>query len=199
MGRTSLDKNRVKSPQKRAELATLLAPAFMKLGIKAISAKDLSTITGKSKATIYQHFSSKHEVIAYILAGKMEELEKFSSIINSEGTFEIRYKNAVSFVSKILKGITPIFFRDLEELHPELWKQIEQFKELALSVLGLFYKEGIRAESFNQINIEYLLLHDEIFFNALTSGEMLSNKNFHLTDAFDAYFEIRLHGIIRNK
>ena len=198
MGRISIDKKRIKSPKKREELANKLFPEFMERGIKEISANDLCEITGKSKATIYKHYDSKKEIVEYILGNKLKELSSFGEILLQNSSFENRYKNAVTFVSSILKNITPIFLQDLKELYPDLWEQVEFFKRMALEILREFYSEGIKQKKFIDINPDYLLLQDELFFNTLSNPEILTSKKLKLKDTFDAYFEIRFHGIIRN-
>jgi len=198
MGRISIDKDRLKSPKKRKEFAQKLFPVFMEQGIKNVSANDICIILSKSKATVYKHFDSKKEIISFILNEKMVAMQKFPELLFSTENYKDRYQNAVKYVSEILKDVSPLFLSELKELYPDLWNLIESFKQLAITILKNYYEEGIQNGDVIDIDPEYLILHDELFFDTLINPSLMKTRKLNIQKAFDAYFEIRFNGILKS-
>ena len=197
MGRISLDKQRLKSPKKREDLARLLFPVFMEEGIKNISTNDICNILSKSKATVYKHFDSKKDIVTYILNEKLEAMQKFPGLLFSKDEYKVRYQKAVKYISNILEDVSPLFLSDLKEIYPDLWGHIENFKQSAISILKTFYNDGIESEVVIKIDPEYLILQDELFFDTLINPFLMKSRKLDIKKAFDAYFEIRFNGIMK--
>ena len=197
MGRISVDKERLKSPKKREDFARLLFPVFMEKGIKNISTNDICNILSKSKATVYKHFDSKKDIVTYVLNEKLEAMQKFPGLLFSNDEYKVRYQNAVKYISDILEDVSPLFLSELKDIYPNLWRNIENFKQSAISILKTFYNEGIENGVVIDIDPEYLILQDELFFDTLINPYLMKSRKLDIKKAFDAYFKIRFNGIMK--
>ncbi|MFM1877051.1 MAG: hypothetical protein RL266_2788 [Bacteroidota bacterium] len=198
MGRQSVDKERVKDPKKREVWVSLLLPHFIQRGIKEVPIDEVVFILGRSKATIYKHFESHHEIVSLAIAQKLGEMKHFQPILaETEKSYQDRYMLAVAYVSKHLGDINNVFLSDLKEIYPDLWNHINTFKQLALNELKVFYINGMRDGVFSELNPDLMVLSDELFFDALTNPEYLTSKGLNLQAAFESYFRMRFYGILK--
>ena len=198
MGRQSVVKERIKDPKKRELWVNELLPHFIQRGIKEVPIDEVVSILGKSKATIYKHFESHHEIVSLAIAQKLGEMKHFQPILTDVGkSYQDRYMLAVAYVSKHLGDISNVFLSDLKELYPDLWNHINSFKLLALNELKTFYINGMQDGIFAELNPDLMVLSDELFFDALTNPEYLTSKGLNLQAAFESYFRMRFYGILR--
>lgn len=198
MGRQSVEKKRIKDPRKREAWVDLLLPCFIQNGIKATPIDEVVAILGKSKATVYKHFESHHEIVSLVIARKLNDLKHFVPILgDSSKSYQERYVLAVAYISKHLGDVSNIFLSDLKEVYPDLWNLINSFKLLALNELRTFYISGIQDGTFEDINPDLMVLSDELFFDALTNPEYLTSKGLNLQAAFESYFKMRFNGILK--
>ena len=198
MGRQSVVKERIKNPQKREQWIDELLPHFIEKGIRAVPIDEVVSILGKSKATIYKHFESHHEIVSLAIAQKLGEMKHFQPILADAGkSYQDRYMLAVAYVSKHLGDISNVFLSDLKELYPYLWNHINSFKLLALNELKTFYINGMQDGVFAELNPDLMVLSDELFFDALTNPEYLTSKGLNLQVAFESYFRMRFYGILK--
>lgn len=198
MGRQSVEKTRIKDPKKRDAWIDQLLPYFIQNGIKATPIDEVVAILGKSKATVYKHFESHHEIVSLVIARKLNDLKHFVPILgDSSKTYQERYVLAVAYISKHLGDVSNVFLSDLKEIYPDLWNLINSFKLLALNELRTFYISGIQDGTFEDINPDLMVLSDELFFDALTNPEYLTSKGLNLQAAFESYFKMRFNGILK--
>lgn len=198
MGRQSLEKQRIKDPKKRALWIDTLLPHFIQKGIKAVPIDEVISILGKSKATVYKHFESHHEIVSLVTTKKLEDLKFFVPILSdSSKSYQDRYMLAVAYISKNLGDINNVFLADLKEVYPDIWNHINSFKLMALSELRTFYVNGIQEGTFADLDPDLMVLSDELFFDVLTNPEYLTSKGLNLQVAFESYFKMRFHGILR--
>lgn len=198
MGRPSLRKKRLKDPLKREAWIELLLPHFVEKGIREVPIDVVVDILGRSKATVYKHFESHHEIVSLVIAKKLENLQHFAPILREESkSYQDRYVLAVAYISKHLGDVSNRFLSDLKEIYPDLWELINGFKVVALSELRTFYINGVSDKVFEDLNPDLMVLSDELFFDALTNPEYLTSKGLNLQAAFESYFKMRFYGILR--
>ena len=198
MGRQSVVKERIKDPKKRELWVNELLPHFIQRGIKEVPIDEVVSILGKSKATIYKHFESHHEIVSLAIAQKLGEMKHFQPILADTGkSYQDRYMLAVAYVSRHLGDISNVFLSDLKEVYPDLWNHINSFKLLALNELKTFYINGMHDGIFAELNPDLMVLSDELFFDALTNPDYLTSKGLNLQAAFESYFRMRFYGILK--
>ncbi len=198
MGRQSIVKERIKDPKKREAWIDLLSPHFLEKGIRLVAIDDVVQLLGKSKATVYKHFESHHEIVSLVIARKLENLQHFAPILQDESkSYQDRYVLAVAYISKHLGDVSNTFLSDLKTIYPDLWELINGFKKMALNELRSFYVNGVLDKVFEDLNPALMVLSDELFFDALTNPEYLTSKGLNLQAAFESYFRMRFYGILK--
>ncbi|MDC0304053.1 TetR/AcrR family transcriptional regulator [Flavobacteriales bacterium] len=197
MGRQSILKERIKDPKKREVWVDELLPHFIERGIKDVPIDEVISILGKSKATIYKHFESHHEIVSLVTTRKLADLKHFAPILSDNSkSYQDRYVLAVAYISRHLGDINNVFLSDLKEVYPDLWNLINSFKLIALSELKSFYMNGIQEGAFADLDPDLMVLSDELFFDVLTNAEYLNSKGVSLQIAFESYFKMRFNGIL---
>ncbi|MCR9204741.1 MAG: TetR/AcrR family transcriptional regulator [Halobacteriovoraceae bacterium] len=196
MGRKSRKKEVYDNPQLKNEWALSLMPHFQEKGIKGFGMDKVAAVLEKSKATVYKYFRTREEILEIIIQHKIQKISSFESIISDESlSFEERYFTAVSILSESIGDISTKFLRDLKKYHPELWINIEVFRDYAIGVLSNFYEEGMKESKIREVDLSILKLADELFFSALLNPEFLRESNLSLQKAFDQYFELKWKGM----
>lgn len=197
MGRTPVDKERIQNLEKQTEIADALQPYFFNDGFSNASTSEICHLAGKSKATIYKYFESKEEIISFITARKLMEIQNFDRFLNDEKeNHATRYKLAVRLVVDAFDGISFLFLNDLKKEYPHIFQMIFQMKNASIDLLKIFYLKGIEAGEFRGNNADLLASNDDLFFTAILETDFLSRQKHNLKELFEIYFEVRFHGLL---
>lgn len=198
MGRKSSDKTRKDSPEKKDELIRHLIPYLLEKGLQGITMENMAAAMDISKATVYKYFQSREEILAAVIAFKLEEIQHFEKHLNNKNEEYLdRYKNAVQYLSAHISDITNLFLADLKTFFPHLWQLIEALKDYCMSALKSYYNEGIRKGYFNKINPEIMVMTDQFFLDKLTDPDFLVTHKLTIKQAFDEYFRMKFYGIMK--
>lgn len=196
MGRKAGNKEVLDRPEIKNQWALELMPHFQKRGIKGFSMDKVAKVLDKSKATVYKYFRTREEILELIVSHKIQRISTFQVVLNdSTLSFETRYFEAVSILSESIGDISTTFLMDLRKYHPNLWDQIESFRDYAIEILSKFYRLGIEEEKIRSTDLSILKLADELFFSALLSPDFLSTSKLTLQEAFAQYFELKWRGM----
>lgn len=199
MGRRSINKFRVTDPEKQGAWLDILTPHLRQRGIRDLSADEMASLVGVSKATFYKYFRSRDEVVEQFVARKLENLKVFIDILNDENADYIqRYKRSNEEFCRGLTDVSAVFLADIKDMYPEIWSNIVQFRTFSEDVVHNFYKRAIRAGIFSNINPVILRVSDHLAFERLSDPGFLKENDLELADALAQYFEIRFNGIVNN-
>jgi AcrR family transcriptional regulator len=197
MGRKPVNKKRERDITRVAIWSKQLFPFFSAHGIREFSMDQAAEVLGCSKATIYRYCRSKEDLIRLVLIEKLSVLAGFRERLESEsGNVESRYMNSLKFLVESTQDISSLLLRDLKVSYPDLWQEVSQFKQFAMEALESFYINEINKGSLRAVPVEILVELDEIFLEKLTSGESFRNGELTLAEALEAYFKLRLEGML---
>ncbi len=200
MGRRSINKFRVTDPEKQGAWLDILTPHLRQRGIRDLSADEMASLVGVSKATFYKYFRSRDEVVELFTQRKLDNLKVFIDILNDESLDYIaRYRKSNEEFCRNLVDVSAVFLADVKDMYPEVWNNIVQFRTFSEDMVHNFYKKAIRAGIFTNINPVILRVSDHLAFERLSDPEFLKENNMELADALSQYFEIRFNGIVNNK
>ena len=197
MGRKPVNKIRKLNPQYREKYVRKLLPVFQQYGINHYTMEELTEIIGISKATFYQYFTSKEEMISVVLKHILSNIRAFEPVLGDNSlTFKERYFNALRILSENVSGISDIMLSDLREGYPQHWNLVEQFTEYSTEILKNFYDAGISAGEFHALNSKLLALSDQIFINTISDPQQLKKLGMSLGEALNAHFRIKCYGLL---
>ena len=198
MGRKSVSKQRNQNPKRKKKYLLRLMPIFYEYGLKELSMDDISEKLEISKATLYNYFATKEEMVAGILDHVLGEIGFFEAILeDKQRSFLDRYFSSVSLLTQSIAGISNLFLSDLQILYPDLWQLVRNFRDYAASVLQQFYDEGKELDIVSNLSTDILVLSDRLFFDALTEPKVLAANNLTIREAFQEYFELKCFGMLK--
>jgi len=197
MGRKPVSKVRRLSPKHREKYLKLLLPIFQEYGLNHHTMMELTYMLGISKATFYQYFASKEEMISSMLSYILSNIREFEPVLkNNTLSFRDRYFQAIMILTENVSGISNSLISDLKGGYPQHWQMVEQFTTYSTGILRSFYEEGISAGAFNKLDSRILALSDQIFINTIADPHQLKTLGITLAEALDAYFKIKFYGLL---
>ena len=175
----------------------MLIPVFQHHGLKSLTMDDIAAKLSVSKATLYNYFATKEEIVSSILQYILGNISTFETIItDKEIDFVDRYFRSVQILSDNITNISNLLLADIKSEFPHLWDQVELFKEYARGILENFYKEGQEVGVFSTTNTNILVLSDQLFFDGLSDPEVLESYNMTIKEAFHEYFKMKCLGML---
>ncbi len=198
MGRKSLKKKRKNNPEKKEEWAKELIPHFQKKGLRDFTMDNVAEMLNVSKATVYNYFKSREEIVELCVAVKLSEVSHFSAILMDNQTpYLERYFLSLEDLTKNISGISNTFLSDLKHLFPATWKTVNNFIEYALQILREYYEEGIQSGALEKANTSLIVMSDRFFLQSLSDPDFLNSHQLTLEEAFKQYFKIKFFGIVK--
>ena len=200
MGRKSLNKTRSSDLEKRKKWINNAMPYFQEYGIREINMEKMAEYLGISKGTIYNHFSSKDEIVEFAVRLKMDSIKDFHKILfDYQLGFVERYYKAIQYYTQQLYDISLLIIDDLKELYPDVWALISNFQDAAMKGLVRYYEEGMASGNFVKVNPKLLAREDRMFFELLFNQRFLIKNNLTIRKAFNDHFKIKFNGLIESK
>ena len=200
MGRKSLNKARSSDLEKRKKWINNAMPYFQEYGIREINMEKMAEYLGVSKGTIYNHFSSKDEIVEFAVRLKMDSIKDFHKILfDYQLGFVERYYKAIQYYTQQLYDISLLIIDDLKELYPDVWALVSNFQDAAMKGLVRYYEEGMASGNFVKVNPKLLAREDRMFFELLFNQRFLIKNNLTIGKAFNDHFKIKFNGLIESK
>ena len=200
MGRKSLNKIRSSDLEKRKKWINNAMPYFQEYGIREINMDKMAEYLGISRGTIYNHFSSKDEIVEFAVRLKIDSIKDFHKILfDYQLGFVERYYKSIQYYTQQLYDISLLIIDDLKELYPELWGLISNFQDAAMKGLIRYYEEGMASGNFIKVNPILLAREDRLFFELLFNQSFLIENNLTLRKAFNDHFKVKFNGLIESK
>jgi AcrR family transcriptional regulator len=199
VGRKSLNKTRSSDLEKRKKWINNAMPYFQEYGIREINMEKMAEYLGVSKGTIYNHFSSKDEIVEFAVRLKMDSIKDFHKILfDYQLGFVERYYKAIQYYTQQLYDISLLIIDDLKELYPDVWALVSNFQDAAMKGLVRYYEEGMASGNFVKVNPK-LAREDRMFFELLFNQRFLIKNNLTIGKAFNDHFKIKFNGLIESK
>lgn len=200
MGRKSIDKERkqLSAKQKRWLVNTL--PFFYKNGIQGPTMNDIAEHLKLSKATIYNYYESKEDLVHDALWIKLKELDTFRDLLEDESKdFVERYFEGVNYCASCLTGMSEIYLNDLRAFYPKSWASVEYYYQKSVDNLKKYYQLGIEKGIFRPFNTDLMATFDLKFFNMMVDANFLIANRIRIEEAFSEYFNTKFNGILTKR
>lgn len=195
-----LNNNINNQEEMRKKLIFKLLPIVKKQGISPLRTDDIARYMDISKATMYKYFSSKDEIIQYIVKVYAEYITSIDQTIFEETVpFGERFQKTFEQSLLIAFYISDIFILDLRNSAPVLYEQIIQAKNERNNKLKKFYEEYIKKEVFNNINPALILIQDDVLLRKLFEPTILIQNNMTLYQALFDYYILKKQQVIHHK
>ncbi|WP_342513149.1 TetR/AcrR family transcriptional regulator [Sporosarcina sp. FSL K6-1522] len=168
-------------------------------GIK-FTMDDLAKRLGISKRTLYEHFSSKVEILDSIIDITLAEFDEQTRRIveNAELTLLEKIRKTIVVVPKYNDFYDLRILEQLKRSYPAQWERVHQ--ELnQWDDLKELLEEGMRTHVIKPMNIEMLMKLVIDAANATLDRQFFLQNSISVTEALESIVDVLLTGMIQEK
>ncbi|WP_458118974.1 TetR/AcrR family transcriptional regulator [Paenibacillus sp. Z6-24] len=168
--------NSDKQHETKIKLTAKLLPYVRKNGFQSLRMEDISKIMDVSRATLYKYFSTKEEIIDYVVDRFIEYIHEASMEHNSDQQFSVRFQQIFEQSVLLVEYATDIFLKELASIYPDIHEKISSAIKERESMLLDFYNDGIKRGIFNEINGKLVIAQNEILRHVLDIRYLMENQ-----------------------
>lgn len=175
---------------------------FLIHGVKKVKMDNIAKRLRISKRTIYENFKNKDSLIRETIDLTHNQQININNKIlaESDNTIEA-VLTLLRNGSKLLSGINPRYFTDLQRLYPKIWKeQIHQSKihsyKFILELLKKGKQQGIYREDINEEIIAIILIEQ---LNMISNQSIFPAKKFSMVEVYENIIINMTRGVATSK
>ncbi len=184
------------------KILTVAVESFRQYGFKTITMDDIARKAGISKKTLYQHFTSKPDVVLAAMAWYQEAMHKHMVYMIADSDNAVEGMVRVNcLLNQMFRQINPLAMLELQRFFPEAYrlfreklvqKDISAIRDNIVRGMGEgLYREGMDADLLARYRIECCLL--------LFSPNSLMSDDYHQHSVSQAIMENFLYGLMTQK
>ena len=123
----------------KQRILNLAKQKFLKSGFYKVSMDSLAQELRTSKSSLYNHFSSKDDLVKAVMVSINSEINsKLDEIINDDKlSFKGKLVSISDFTRDLLLNVSEEFLRDLEINTPEIW---DYYQKTRLERINKYYR-----------------------------------------------------------
>lgn len=164
-------------------------------GIK-FTMTDLAKRIGVSKRCLYQHFTSKEDLISSLVDGWLKDvLQKRKEILAGNASFEEKLKSILCGKPAVLSPAEGRIAYEIKRFMPSEWKRIEDFMNEHWTVIEEFLHLGIEKGHFRPVYLPVLQKMIRGSINEIIDYHFLVRNNVSLIQAKTYMVDILLYGL----
>lgn len=186
----------------RDRIVRVAKQRFLKNGFYKVSMDSLVQELRTSKSSVYNHFSSKDELVkAVIDLLNIEINSRLSTILNDDKlSFKGKLISISEFTKELLTTVSEVFMKDLEINTPDIW---DYYQKTRMERINKYYRRlfemGV-AEGLirNDISMEIILA---IYLNLMELPLKADNIEFlkmYNQNIYEDTTEVFLNGIVKS-
>lgn len=159
---------------------------------------DLTRRLSISKSSLYEHFSSKDELIGTILDIVLNDFqEQEEKIYNSNSPIIEKLQASLTITPKTFEPFHNRLYDDLRLTYPAEWEKVASFRKKRMERLVTLLSQGMEAGTIRHIHLGVLQQLLTSTMNDLTSYRFLAENNMTYLDAVAAMLDILINGLQR--
>ena len=183
----------LRKQQKRKDIMNAAFTLFNKEGIKKVKISDIARFAGVSQVTIYNHFTSKEELVRAVMKEYMhQQFQIFKESVEEERTFPELVELIVFEKHKAVQSLDPSLLQEMLTTDEELKKYVDHFYRT--QTLPLFVQLLERARERGEINASLSMEAIMFYLNALKTevqqvpAKTWSERKDFLDDVLQLFF-----------
>ncbi|WLV24627.1 TetR/AcrR family transcriptional regulator [Aciduricibacillus chroicocephali] len=167
-------------------------------GFLSLTIQDIAKTMNLSRASLYNYFSSKEDIIMELTNLCTDYInEAGKTISNEEISYPIRLQKVFEQAVSSAVYASDIYLTDLKTSCRHLYDKKMQSRKEQLSALHTFYRNGMHAEVFNQLNPSILVIQDETVLGKLVNTAFLAEEELSLKQALVDYYVAKKTQILK--
>jgi AcrR family transcriptional regulator len=176
---------------------------FRTYGIRSVTMDDIAKALGISKKTLYQSYSEKDLLIQETV--DMTISNHYSGILSCKG---IAAENAIheqfainELLGKMMHGINPIMFYDLQKYYPSIWNKFSEFRNTKVLAeiqdnISRGIKEGLYRNDFDVLVQSKMRLAE---IDSCFKYDIFPPSNFSIVQVMKQSTEMFMYGMVTLK
>ncbi len=183
----------LRKQQKRKDIMNAAFTLFNKEGIKKVKISDIARFAGVSQVTIYNHFTSKEELVRAVMKEYMhQQFQIFKESVEEERTFPELVELIVFEKHKAVQSLDPSLLQEMLTTDEELKEYVDHFYRT--QTLPLFVQLLERARERGEINASLSMEAIMFYLNALKTevqqvpAKTWSERKDFLDDVLQLFF-----------
>ena len=187
----------------KSRILEIARDKFFQLGFTRVTMDEIARDLGISKRTLYEHFTSKEELLREGLKQMTQEVERTIEGTLRDDTLDFVDKliRVWTFMASRLSRIGAIFQSDLQRHAPGIWKEVDTRRSRIIqNKFGELFKKGAQNKTFRRdINAQLLILIFSTLIQKIINPETLSQLPFSASQAFEAIVSVIFEGILTDQ
>lgn len=174
----------------------------MKLRGVKFTMSDLARRLSISKTSLYDHFTSKNELVHDILTTAINDVQTQEQEIFNNPKLSIveKIQGLLKVSPKVFGPINnPRIYDDLGHYYPDEWQLVSDFRQKHLNHLKYLIDEAIESNSIRPINVSVFKQIVTSTMNDLLGHRFLEESNMTSADALSAMTDIIVFGLLPHK
>ncbi len=176
---------------------------YLRLGFSSVTTDETARAAGVSKKTLYQHFSSKEELLRAVVRRNSELRNADIRAICRDNTCSVarRLRRMVEYLSKLFSQLSPALVHDMRRSNPEVWCEVEEGRQRCVHEdFGALLREG-RAQGDFRKDIDpdvFMLIYLETVRNVL-NPETFARLDIPPARVYETVSKVLFEGILTEK
>ncbi len=176
---------------------------FQSFGYTKATMEEIASNLGISKKTLYKHFTNKEHILRELVASvKCNIEEKFEKIFSDEQSdFIQKLQEVLDTIGENIKKMQGHLTQDLLKNHPDIWREIQEFRRKKSQVkftklIDLGIKEGfVKAD----VNSYIVMMIYTSAIHEIMIPEVLSQISLSANQVYDEIIKTLFEGILSEK
>jgi AcrR family transcriptional regulator len=158
---------------------------------------DLTKRLSISKSSLYDHFSSKDELISTILDIVLNDLRtQEEKVYNSDLPIIEKLQASLTITSQTFEPFHNRVYDDLVSSYPKEWQKVANFRKERMDRLSALLNQGMEAGTIRHVNMGVVRQMIISTMNDFISYRFLAENNMTYPDAVVAMLDVIIHGLM---
>lgn len=177
----------------KSKMLKKLAAVTKKEGFQSLRMDDIAKAMDVSRATMYKYFSSKDEVVEELVQTYEDYIDGLvlETAQGIEDSFGTRFLKLFEQSVLLIESVTDVFLRDLQTSYPDLFGRIKDAMHRRERKMVEFYRDGMKRGVFNEVNIMFLLLQDDVMLREILTAKYIMYNETTLEQVLRDYYEFK--------
>ncbi|MGH2317872.1 TetR/AcrR family transcriptional regulator [Planococcus sp. SE5232] len=160
-------------------------------GFITLTIQDLARLMGISRASLYNFFASKEDIILEVTEIYIDYLTNTNAFINNP-RFAYNQRFPTVFEQAAFSAVyaSEIYLNELKITLPSLYERKLKLANERISTLHTFYENGMIDGDFNLLNPSLIIAQDDAALRKILNSSFLEDENINLEDSMYGYYKI---------
>ncbi|RED37399.1 TetR/AcrR family transcriptional regulator [Paenibacillus sp. VMFN-D1] len=177
----------------RTNMIKKLIPTIMKEGFQDMRMENVANYMDVSRAKLYKYFSSKESVLVGIVEVYVDYINELvlETSDDTETSYATRFQNLFEQSIQLAVNISDLFLKELQATYPDLYNQLKDAMFQREQETVKFYEEGIKNGIFNEINVRFIILQDDVLLREIIDAKYLIRNQVSIQQVLFDYYTLK--------